>query len=175
MSHFTLSFAPSGNVALSSARDDVIFFWQTCWQNFVIYKYRTEKTNKQTIKATSVLHQVTLHALDVPQSLCSSSRRILKSRSSRLCKCEVFFSFKTFVVEECGNINGNTGSRLEFEQGDVSTIGPPNQFLQVPHLSGRLSGSFRVDSQHDLVGRRPCGPAADSRWLSAGQGHATYW
>lgn len=73
-----------------------------------------------------------------------------------------FYYFKSSAVEEYRNIKGETGSRLEFEQGDVSTIGSQHQFLQVPHLFGRLGGSFRVDSQHDLVGCWPCGPAADN-------------
>lgn len=50
-------------------------------------------------------------------------------------------------------------SRLQFEQGDVSTVGSQHQFLQAPPLSGCFSRSLGVDAEHHHVCSRPFGPA----------------
>lgn len=56
-------------------------------------------------------------------------------------------------------------SPLQFEQGDVGSVGFQHQFLQSPLLFGRLVASLRVDPQEDPVGRRPLGPAAQSTFV----------
>lgn len=57
-------------------------------------------------------------------------------------------------------------SRLQFEQGDVGSVGSHHQFLQVPLLFRRLVGSLCVDTQDDLVGWRPFGPAVHSTFIN---------
>lgn len=63
-------------------------------------------------------------------------------------------------------------SRPQFEQGDVGSVGSQHQFLQVPLLFGRLVGSLCVDTQDDLVGWRPFGPAVHNTFINT---HIIQW